>query len=724
MNPDFPKDERAALESSLTALLLGELPHDQAAALHQKLAQDAELAKLYERLKHTINLVRETVATPAQQVSEPLIPLRLEEKRRQKLLQQFKTAAPKNFAPPRRRAVSWLVPAGIAVALLAVLSGLLLPTLSRSKGGGERLAFGTWSLSENLESAAHKLARSDASSDRERGMLRERLAPRGAVPSEGKPAPPAPRPVPAPTLSLGQAIVLPKTTELAGDAITSSTSEGEQGAFATVGRNRGYYASQGQAGGAMGGGAYGGYGKDASGGAVVAEGRQRRIAASDDFFASRPAKGDPQGGRTVNSLEQAQVLSEGSELRAATVTTSSGSVATKYAATPAPPAAVPMFAATAPKDESAGAGVVRGGSFGLAKAETDGKPVIRGEVAKAPEQMHDIALAAGDRAEARRGRVAGVAPAEVLKIEDQSRQSEVAWADGTKQAPASTATAGDLKLGVTLQPAKGTQKGVPIAGFAMSPQPASPEQSLGRALTPTPPTATGESAGRPAATADFSVAAANTPAPGTAWYFDANGKAVTSTDGDRLPALGDIPQVGRFYRIKPGESAGGAQPKAVDSPALGFADHQEGVTLNYGLAGESSRAVAPTRAPTTTLYAGYAEQSAKAKIGSTAGQVSPKDQADQLALALTRSELQERYAGIALADKLDAVASGIEKVPSSPQITEGLSEGRDAADGSRNVTPVGTPERGGEDWQRPQTRSSLLARSICSRLTSTRRWHL
>ena len=66
MNPDSPIDPRSALESSLTALLLGELPHEEAAALHQKLAQDAELAKLYERLKHTINLVRETVASPAE----------------------------------------------------------------------------------------------------------------------------------------------------------------------------------------------------------------------------------------------------------------------------------------------------------------------------------------------------------------------------------------------------------------------------------------------------------------------------------------------------------------------------------------------------------------------------------------------------------------------------------------------------------------------------------
>ena len=114
------------MEASLTALLLGELPHDQAAALHQKLAQDAELAALYERLKHTIALVRETIATPAAQATTPLLPLRLEEQRRQKLLQHFKTVAPKEFAPPPRRSMRWLIPVGIAAAFVLILGGLFI----------------------------------------------------------------------------------------------------------------------------------------------------------------------------------------------------------------------------------------------------------------------------------------------------------------------------------------------------------------------------------------------------------------------------------------------------------------------------------------------------------------------------------------------------------------------------------------------------------------------
>src|ERR1035438_10930271 len=103
MNPDSPMDPRSALESSLTALLLGELPHEEAAALHQKLAQDAELAKLYERLKQTINLVRETLATPAAQTADQPTPLKLGDQRREKLLQHFKTVTPKEFIPPDRK---------------------------------------------------------------------------------------------------------------------------------------------------------------------------------------------------------------------------------------------------------------------------------------------------------------------------------------------------------------------------------------------------------------------------------------------------------------------------------------------------------------------------------------------------------------------------------------------------------------------------------------------
>ena len=46
MNSDKPKTPREELEASLTALLLGELPAEKAAALRELMAKDAELVKL------------------------------------------------------------------------------------------------------------------------------------------------------------------------------------------------------------------------------------------------------------------------------------------------------------------------------------------------------------------------------------------------------------------------------------------------------------------------------------------------------------------------------------------------------------------------------------------------------------------------------------------------------------------------------------------------------
>src|SRR2546425_9756153 len=87
MNPDVPTTPREELEAKLTALLLGELPADEAFALGRAIEQDAELAKLYARLKATVGLVQEaTVAAAAQ--SAPSLDLKLSSDRREKLLAQ------------------------------------------------------------------------------------------------------------------------------------------------------------------------------------------------------------------------------------------------------------------------------------------------------------------------------------------------------------------------------------------------------------------------------------------------------------------------------------------------------------------------------------------------------------------------------------------------------------------------------------------------------------
>src|SRR5580658_7764619 len=96
MNPEPMK--REDLEAKVTALLLGELPENEAALLRELIARDAGLARLHGQLKLTLELLRETTAAaePA-----PAAPLKLSEARREKLLAQFKTVTPKEFAISR-----------------------------------------------------------------------------------------------------------------------------------------------------------------------------------------------------------------------------------------------------------------------------------------------------------------------------------------------------------------------------------------------------------------------------------------------------------------------------------------------------------------------------------------------------------------------------------------------------------------------------------------------
>ena len=100
MNPDNPQSPREQLETRLTALLLGELSADEAAELRAAIQNDPQLAELYHRLEETIHLVREAGPAPSAQSTPQPAPLKLSDDRRQKLLAQFKTVAPKEFARP------------------------------------------------------------------------------------------------------------------------------------------------------------------------------------------------------------------------------------------------------------------------------------------------------------------------------------------------------------------------------------------------------------------------------------------------------------------------------------------------------------------------------------------------------------------------------------------------------------------------------------------------
>ena len=68
MNPDQPSREQ--IEARITALLLGELPADEAELLRWTISQDPELQKLHGRLLLTVGLVREVVAHPEEAPAE------------------------------------------------------------------------------------------------------------------------------------------------------------------------------------------------------------------------------------------------------------------------------------------------------------------------------------------------------------------------------------------------------------------------------------------------------------------------------------------------------------------------------------------------------------------------------------------------------------------------------------------------------------------------------
>jgi uncharacterized protein YegL len=147
MIPELPPNPRAELEARVTAWLLGELPADEAAAVRRKVEGDIELQKLRDRLSQTLNLLRETVATPVGETPALPKPLKLSAARREQLLAQFKTIRPKEFEKPKR-GTSDLILALAAVASIALVASMLLPALAKSKSKAMRLASAPQALDE------------------------------------------------------------------------------------------------------------------------------------------------------------------------------------------------------------------------------------------------------------------------------------------------------------------------------------------------------------------------------------------------------------------------------------------------------------------------------------------------------------------------------------------------------------------------------------------------
>ncbi|MGA2853784.1 MAG: hypothetical protein ABSE90_06620, partial [Verrucomicrobiota bacterium] len=135
MNPDKPSREQ--IEARITALLLGELPAEEAELLRWTISQDAELQKLHGRLLLTIGLVREVVGHPEEASAEKAVPRNLSDERRQKLLAYFKTPRPRQASGElfwlKRIEVRPLVTALALVAILGMLAAMFLPALASAK---------------------------------------------------------------------------------------------------------------------------------------------------------------------------------------------------------------------------------------------------------------------------------------------------------------------------------------------------------------------------------------------------------------------------------------------------------------------------------------------------------------------------------------------------------------------------------------------------------------
>jgi autotransporter-associated beta strand protein len=121
MNPQSPREE---LEIRITALLMGELPPDEIAALQEQIAADAELFALHARLQRAMGLLREASAIPEQPA--PPVPARISDERRARLLAHFKgETKPGSVIVKPRRDWKWAVPLGLAASLMALIGGAM-----------------------------------------------------------------------------------------------------------------------------------------------------------------------------------------------------------------------------------------------------------------------------------------------------------------------------------------------------------------------------------------------------------------------------------------------------------------------------------------------------------------------------------------------------------------------------------------------------------------------
>ncbi len=138
--PRIPEDPQARI----TAYLLGELGVAEAEEVCRKVEEDPEWGALHDRLRQAIGLIREVMGKPLAgggAASAAGGGIRFSEGRRAALLRQFKVVPMVGVGAGKssKRRVNWLAVAALLV-VAAVLAGMLLPSLAKSKAKGMELA--------------------------------------------------------------------------------------------------------------------------------------------------------------------------------------------------------------------------------------------------------------------------------------------------------------------------------------------------------------------------------------------------------------------------------------------------------------------------------------------------------------------------------------------------------------------------------------------------------
>jgi autotransporter-associated beta strand protein len=131
MNPETPLTPGEEVEIRLTALLMGELSPEEAAALRAQMAENPELEALHARLAKASDLLRE--ATSLDATAEASAPARLSPEKRERLLRQFKKSPTPGAAvivKPKRR-WTWLGPLAWGVSFTIVIGFLLSQMIVR-----------------------------------------------------------------------------------------------------------------------------------------------------------------------------------------------------------------------------------------------------------------------------------------------------------------------------------------------------------------------------------------------------------------------------------------------------------------------------------------------------------------------------------------------------------------------------------------------------------------